>query len=248
MKRSALAGLTLALVALAMAGCPHMGADDDHSNVPPAVMRSLDASGGMGLWSNVRKIDGQAVLTVHAEGPGAYVTNIRFRADLPRGTIQAEAYGGQGLWTATVDRFGRGDFRQTDDGVIPVDPNRITGALGALVYRLYGPMNLVSGIDQPGGSELARVDGRSLVRVGVTNSPLDIKAYYFSQSSDLLQLVTEGGDARGEWGSVTLYENYQKLPCGRTWPMTVRAVDIGQYVLLSDKPLWEIELTRVRIP
>jgi hypothetical protein len=248
MKRSTLAGLTLALVALAMAGCPHMGADDNHSDVPPAVMRSLNASGGMGLWSNVRKTNGQAVLTVHAEGHGAYVTNIRFRADLAKGTLQADAYGGQGLWTATVDRFGRGDFRQTDDGVIPVDPNRITGALGAMVHRLYGPMNLVSGLDLPGGSESALVDGRSLVRVEVTKSPLDIKAYYFSQSNDLLQLITEGGDARGESGSVTLYENYQKLPCGRTWPMTIRAVGIGQYVLLSDKPLWEIELTRVKIP
>ena len=95
-----------------------------------------------------------------------------------------------------------------------------------------------------------RVEGVAVVRVGVDDPSGQVVAYYFDASTNMLRFVTGGADAPGGAGNITVYsprESYTMLPNGLAFPKAFRINKIGQDVLLSDKPVLEVEFSNVTV-
>lgn len=242
------AGVLLVIGVNLVGGC-QLGTRDVYAryNLGPAhdiVSASVNAMGGLAAWQKVSRVRASAIVTMYQDGAEPYITHQTQDIDLMDGTIVAHAALPQGPWEATV----HADGRYSVSGSL-VDSDRkdsVVKALAVLVNRLRGPLNIVLFDDHPVGAGPLRVPGmdENLIRVAV-HSPR-AKAYYFDAATSVLRLVTAGADRAGEKGTVTTY-TYVVLPNGLAFPQRIRVVETGQFVLVGEKPLLEVEFTQVDV-
>ena len=117
--------------------------------------------------------------------------------------------------------------------------------LPTLLHRLRGPYNLVNG-ERPRTPQDTRVGGLPVVRVGVTGDNRNAVAYYFGPITGILKFVSAGADAPGGNGTITSYE-YHSLPNGTTFPTLIRVNHIGRHVLLGETPIFQVEISNVKV-
>jgi hypothetical protein len=210
-----------------------------------AVGGCIDMMGGLRRWESAGTIRARAVVTIYDASGKASVNEQEQVIDLRAGTLRASARVPNGRWVATVDDDGKCRIR-TDGFTLDKDSEaRLAAALGMLLHRLRGPLNLCGHGERPTAVEPVRLVGSDLVRVGVSGGGQDVVAYYFDAQTNLLRFVTAGADKPARDGTVTLY-TYRMAPNGMAFPAKISVVRIGRHVLIGDEPVLEVEYHQVR--
>jgi hypothetical protein len=210
------------------------------------VGNAIDAIGGADAMLKTGPISVDAVVTLYDESGTAFVNQDHQVYNLPAGTLSAEAPLPEGGWKA---RATNDSARFISTGALP--PTRRQPLLAALricQHRVRGPINLlnVSGSGEVAGApQREHLPGMDVFRVPVTGGANDVKAYYFDAETYLLRLVTAGGDAPGQKGTVTAY-SYQVGPNGKAFPSRLTVTKIGENVLIGDDPVLEVDFRNVR--
>ncbi len=210
------------------------------------VESAVEAIGGAEKWRSVRPLRAKALVTVYDAQGAAYVSLQDHVIDLNAGRIDAsgQAAADQG-WALTVREDGSGQFVQGESALRPEHRRLLLDSLSLLAHRLRGPVNLTRGPGTPVSAETVSLRGRRLIRVGVANDPQGTQAYYFDPDSRLLHMVTAGGDAVGEDGTVALYDYELLVSRGIGFPKRVRIVRIGDFSLVGQQPVVDVEYQRV---
>jgi hypothetical protein len=116
-------------------------------------------------------------------------------------------------------------------------------ALDILLHRLHGPLNLLGGGERIQSVRPRSIENKTYTRVGLMGRS-DVVAYYFDPDSRLLRYVTAGTDEPGSGGTITLYE-YRRLSNGLVFPVRIRVMQTGEYVLIGQRPILEVEYLEV---
>ena len=239
--------VTIALVlsaCLAAAGCNQhcpCGEKPGALRGADAARTHLNATGGADVWKDVSTLGATATLKVFGGGqdPSPYVLNVRLTIRPWANRISAEGVLGNGTWTATVDDRGEGSFRATGTLRDASSPEQIKNALGLLLHRVRGAGNVIFGDEKPIDTTEDRIDGIPVRCVKVRWTPSKVRSYCFGDQSGLLRFVIAGGTEAGDDGSVTRYDDYTKQTNEMVFPMSIKVMEIGEYVLLGTKPIME---------
>ncbi len=245
-------GALILIGGLLLAGCQgedlQLTAQPKLTTSNSTVKLGIQAMGGLETWKNIDKASADALVTFYNEQGQPYVNRQAHVINVHGRVIRAIGETSKGEWQARYSPetgwlWNRNTFAIKGGAKLDeITPGRLEGALTTLLHRVRGPLNLVGGDEMPGNSEKVWLNSQDLVRVPVENG--SVKAYYFGLISGLLQMVTEGGDEPGQPGTVTLY-TYQILPNGVVFPKTIRVVEIGRHVLVSQAPILEVEYSNV---
>ena len=210
------------------------------------VGSSVDALGGADRMLSSGPTHADAIVTIHDESGTAFINKHHQVYNLSAGTLAADARLPEGAWNAHASNTSAGF-----DAIGALDRARHAPLLAALQlcqHRVRGPINLmnVSGSGEIAGKpERVRLPGMNLFRVPVTGGANDVKAYYFDAQTYLLRLVTAGGDAPGQKGTVTVY-SYRLAPSGKAFPSRLEVLKLGQHVLVGNEPVLEVDFRNVR--
>jgi hypothetical protein len=209
------------------------------------VERSLNVTGGLDAWKEIDTLEGEMLLKVFGPDGSPYVTRVMYTMHFGAGRIDAKAPTGEGMWTASVDAQGSGSF--TTDGALGegVSAEQIKQALGQVLHRLRGAGNIVWGREKPYALEEERIDGIAVRCVSVRWTQPHMRRYCFEENNGRLRFAISAADQAGEGGWVTVYKDYTKQANGMILPMHLRQVGIGEYVLLGDSPIWDVQLLSV---
>lgn len=212
----------------------------------PSVVAAIESAGGLAAWRKVGQIRASALMTIYSDGNRPYVNRQKHEIDIDGRslTIQASAVKS---WRASYSAGWGGRFSLRNGaalGSLGSDDLRKTMAL--LLHRLVGPLNLLGGKEKVGPVSNVVVDGKGLVRVGVTGDTTLATAYYFDPNGGGLKIVTGGSEQPGGQGTVTIYE-YQILPNGLVFPKRIRLVRTGRHVLVGSTPIMEVEYSDVTV-
>ena len=216
--------------------------------------QAIQAVGGLDAWEDIEQIQARAVVKVYDESGQAFVTEQTQTIGLwgvdrrrwgvlpgraPYLMMTAPVAGG--VWSGRVSLDGR---EQLDSTAGPIDPEIRQAhlrALKMLLYRLRGPLNL---LDQPIDSvSQRRIEDDTYTRIA-TSYKGQSQSYYLRVDNDLLSMLTEGADQAGGPGTVTLYE-YRRLSNGLVFPSRIRVMRLGDYVLIGQRPILEVEYLEV---
>ncbi|MFP4052263.1 MAG: hypothetical protein ACLFV7_00180 [Phycisphaerae bacterium] len=208
-----------------------------------AARTHLDVTGGAEAWQDIDTIDARATMSIYGRGENGdmapYVLNVRLSIRPWANRISAEGVMGNGTWSTTVDDRGEGSFRSSGTLRDASTPGQIKTALGLLLHRVRGAGNIVYGDESATDMVDHRIDGIALDCVKVRWTPSKARSYCFSRDTDLLRFVVAGGQEAGDDGTVTRYDDYTKQANGMVFPMSIRVVEIGEYVLLGSEPVLE---------
>jgi len=243
--RQVVLAVTVLTAGLLLGGC----SSDPYAkfNLGPArdvVAGSIDALGGLTAWEGVGKVHATAVVSYYQANGQADIDRLTLTFDFDAGQVEAMGLTPEGCWKATVTR----DGKCTIQGARSKDAT--SRELGLLLSRSAGPLNFVTSKTKVKAVAKTRVEGVAVVRVGVDDPSGQVVAYYFDASTNMLRFVTGGADAPGGAGNITVYsprESYTMLPNGLAFPKAFRINKIGQDVLLSDKPVLEVEFSNVTV-
>ena len=209
------------------------------------VAGSVEGIGGLKRWRSAPPIHATAVVTTYGEDGQAIVNAQQQLIKVHAGTIAASAREARGSWRALANAAGGTRFK--GEGVVPPGTRqRATSALSTILHRVRGPLNFTGYGEKALGAQRVHVAGMDLVRVPVKfRASRGVAAYYFDASTHALRLVTTGGDAPGRGGTVTVYE-YEKMPNGMSFPSSIEVFRIGDYVLVGDQPVLQVDFHDVR--
>jgi hypothetical protein len=229
---------------MALTGCGQMCPCKDKPgavNGTSAARSHLNVTGGTEAWRAIDTIDATATMSIYGKDKdqAPYLLDVRLRIRPWADRISAEGAIGNGTWSATVDRRGEGSFRTSGTLHDASTPQQIKEALGLLLHRVRGAGNVVFGNEEATDTVDNRIDGIALDCVKVRWTPSKVRSYCFAKDSDLLRFVVAGGQEAGDEGTVTRYDNYTKQANGMIFPMSIRVVKIGEYVLLGSEPILE---------
>ncbi len=246
-------GAIAAVVVLALAGCSRPESQDSRqemqlSHLGPArgvVLAAIDALGGQANWQQAGAIHAKATVTVVDPDGRAEISFQRQEIDVSAGRLSAVADAGSGQWRAVVNT--RGDLLWGTRRLPRGEPRThlIAESLAMLLRRVQGPFALVTGQVTCTSVTPARLEGRRVLRVAVDAPKTGETAYYFDEGTGLLAYVTAGSERPGDDGTVTMYR-YAAVNGGATFPVTVRVVRTGKYVLLGSEAVLEAEFSSVR--
>jgi len=238
---------TLCVAAVAglwsLAGCA-FGTAGSGGLADPAVEASMDAIGGAARWRELRSVEAKAVVSTHDASGAAMINLERQKIDVAGGSISAEADLPGGGWQASVRLTGSPSFSSRGAAVSATHQGLLVDGLRTALHRVRGPLNLLDGTERAGASEPVRVSGAQYVRVPVSGSPVDARAYYFDAETKLLRMVTAGGDAPGQKGTVTVY-TYQMQPNGLAFPVRLDVRRIGRHVLVGEEKVLTVDYQQV---
>jgi hypothetical protein len=243
--RQAVLALTVLTSSLLLGGC----SSDPYArfNLGPAhdvVPASIDALGGLQAWQNAGKVHATAVVSFYQADGQADVNRLSVTFDYGAGVVEAQGQSPEGSWKATASRDGRYSIQ----GAPP--KGDLKQELLLLLTRSAGPLNFVTTRTQVKAVAPTSVEGVAVVRVGVQDPNGQAVAYYFDAATNMLRFVTSGADAPGGEGTITVYpprESYVMLPNALAFPKSFRVNQIGQNVLLSDRPVLEVEFSKVTV-
>jgi hypothetical protein len=209
----------------------------------PIVTASIANLGWSRPGSEIETARFTAIVTTYDEAGKSFTDRQTMVVDLAKVTITATGGTPQGTWTAHVDDRGQFDV-QADTGVdTAAVAKRMTSTLRALLRRIRGPYCIL-GDERRRTVESVRVAGQDAVRVSLgTGSPQAV-AYYFDSATAILKYVTTGADRPAAKGTVTDYQ-YQSLPNGVLFPSRIKVAHLGQFVLIGEKPILEVEISEV---
>ncbi len=206
------------------------------------VATCVESSGGLAAWQEVEKIDAAATITFYGEAGQANVDGVELSIDIKDGSIIAKGASPDGSWTAIAWDSGKTFVH----GSPSATSAQIASYLPLILHRARGAMNLLGRDETVASSERMRLDGFDVIRVGVAGNTDWAIAYYFDSTTCELRFVTGGSEQPGTGGTVTSYQ-YKMLPDGITFPTKIRVLKTGQYVLVGEKPLLELEFSQVII-
>lgn len=213
----------------------------------PVVRASIENIGGLAKWNCVDKIHATAVVAFYQDNGQADLDRLCVTMDYKAGTIEVTGQSPTGAWSACVSEAG---LCKTQNAPRPAAV--ICRELLMMMHRTAGPLNLAICREQAANVCNAKIEGVAVVRVGVISRcgrPAPC-AYYFDATTSMLRFITAGADEPGKTGTITVYtprESYMMLPNGLVFPRSFRVVKIGQNVLLSDKPVMEVEFSDVSV-
>lgn len=237
---------TLCVAAVAclwpLAGCAFQAGGSDVGD--PAVAASMDAIGGAARWRQLHSVDAKAVVSTYDASGAAMINLQRQKIDVAGGSISAEADLPGGGWRAGVRLTGSPSFSSQGAAVSGKNQGLLADGLRTTLHRVRGPLNLIDGTERAQPSQLVRVSGVQYVRVPVSGSPVGVKAYYFDAETKLPRMVTAGGDAPGQAGTVTVY-TYQMQPNGLAFPVRVDVRRIGRHVLVGEEKVLTVDYQQV---
>ena len=234
----------LAVSCLAAAGCADPYADCKLGPARDVVAASVDGMGGLSRWRSISRIRATAVVSIYDDSGTAMVNEQRHVIDPKRNAIRASACTAEGSWTASADGDGGSKFHSNGFSPSSEVKSAITGALQTILHRDRGPVNICLGDEKPLSVERVRIEGKELIRVGVTGGNADIRAYYFDAQSNVLSMVTAGADEPGGDGTVTFY-TWHMCAGGKAFPSKISVVKIGKNVLVGDQPVLEVNYSKV---
>lgn len=244
------AALTLILLAACSftIGCsnPDLYARHNLSQARTVVEASINDIGGLQNWQHVAAIHATAVVAFYQDNGQADIDRLSVVMNFQKGTICVTGQSSQGIWTGTVDQAGSCQVQGTTRSAA-----EICRELRMLLHRSAGQLNLVSGRERAQTfSTAAKIEGIDVVRTGAVDNHGQPLAYYFDTTTCMLRFITAGADQPGKDGNIAIYpprESYYTLPCGVLFPKSFRVMKIGQNVLLSDKPVMEVEFSNVTV-
>lgn len=207
------------------------------------VTASIDNMGWSRPGAEIRSAHFTAIVTTYDEAGKSFTDRQEMAIDLVKVTITATGGTPQGTWTAQTDEAGQFEVK-ADKGVnVAVVTRRMAPTLLTLLRRIRGPYNLL-GDERPRTVDSMRVAGQDVVRVSVGGDTRQAVAYYFDSASGILRYVTALADRPAAKGTVTDYQ-YQSLPNGVLFPSKIKVAHLGQFVLIGEKPICEVEISHV---
>lgn len=217
------------------------------------VRESISQIGGLEAWQDVGRVEADALVTIYDERGGAWYTGqeqvYRLRGGElfgMGGTVSADVQSGQGAWSIRVNERGEGSFQAPGQDVPEAVRNEFKSALGLLLHRVRGPLNLLDPEERVASAETVRLGGQDYVRLGVTGDRAQVIAYYFDVDDGMLRHVTAGSEVPGGEGTVTTYD-WKLLSGGMAFPARIRVVEVGENVLVGDEPVLEVDFGTVRM-
>ena len=258
--------ITACLMLLPLAGCAstkpaisYNEANLGRYDTRTLIVRSVDAMGGLDeLYNSVFRVVATVTIYDDAQGAvpgtapatqpapsGAVVWHTAMTIDPVGQTIEAKAPTGTGGWQAVL-RNGRCDFRGQGQLVPPRQQQAICEMLNITLHRVSGPLNFVVAGEQARSLSHSVVDGEHVLRVGVSSSDAEIRAYYFNPRTALLQFATARSDVANQPGTITVYQ-WRKLPNGPMFPQSITVYKIGENVLIGPEKVLQVDFDRVRI-
>ncbi len=236
-------------IALVCVGCCWGCAADPYAarelgEARQTVSGSVEAIGGLRRWQAAGPVRADAVVSLYDEAGKVTVNQQQHTYRLSEGTLAASAQLPGGSWSARATSDGQVALR-CSAALSGEHLRRLEAALRMLRHRVRGPINLCEAGERPGEPARVHVAGMDLLRVGVEDGEGDVRAYYFDAQTLLLRLVTAGGDAPGEEGTVTLYR-YRLAANGLAFPSRLAVMKIGEHVLVGEQPILEVDFHRVR--
>ena len=210
------------------------------------VAGAIGASGGLDAWRSVDKIHAVANITNYDEDGTAHIDRVHVTISPWSDSISARGVSPQGPWHARLSDNGRITMtgQGTQDGQVMRD------ILAVILHRSLGTLNLLVDGEKVLNTGRTKISGEELSKVRVASSKGYVMAYYFSASNNLLRYITDGADAPGGDGTLTIFgqgkKSYVTLKGGLTMPSSFKVVRIGQHVLPSDQKVMEVELTEIR--
>jgi len=209
----------------------------------PIVTASIANLGWSRAGTEIQSASFTAIVTTYDEAGKSFTDRQTMVVDLAKVTITATGGTPQGTWTAQVDDHGQFDV-QADKAVdAAAVRKRMAPALRALLRRVRGPYNIL-GDERPRTVESVRVAGQDAVRVSLGTGTPEAVAYYFDASTAILKYVTTGADRPAAKGTITEYQ-YQSMPNGVLFPSRIKVAHLGQFVLIGEKPILEVEISEV---
>ncbi len=209
----------------------------------PTVRAAVQSMGGLDAWQSADDVRARAVVTIYGNGVDAYVTRTEQLIDLPGGTVRASADAPAGEWRGTA----RVDGKVRTSGTLGDERHdkRLAEAMVMLIRRLRGPMNLLAPGVQTSAAERVSVAGEKCLRVAVSGDPMGADAYYFDATTHVLRYITVPAD-EGRGPSVTVL-TYAIQPNGMAFCRHVSVVRPGEFTLVGDEPVLEVDYTEVEI-
>jgi hypothetical protein len=233
----------LGLVVLAGCQPSQEGMIDQLGPASPIVSASIANLGWSRAASNVHTAHFTAIVTTYDETGKSFTDRQEMVVDLAEVSLASSGGTPQGAWKASIDNSGQCEVVAdlgVDTGAVC---KRMAPTLRGLLRRIRGPYNIL-GDERPLAVDPMRVAGHDVVRVSLGADTPHAVAYYFEASTALLKYVTTGADRAGGKGSITEYE-YQSLPNGVLFPSRIKVAHLGQFVLVGEKPILEVEISNV---
>jgi hypothetical protein len=210
----------------------------------PIVTASIANLGWSRAGLDIQTASFTAIVTTYDETGKSFTDRQTMVVDLAKVTITATGGTPQGAWTAQADDYGKFDL-QADEGVdVAAVGKRMAPTMRVLLRRIRGPYNIVGDERRP-AVEPVRVAGQDVVRVSLGAGSPQAVAYYFDASTAVLKYVTTGADRPAAKGTITDYL-YQSLPNGVLFPSRIKVAHLGQFVLIGEKPILEVEISQVK--
>ncbi len=242
----------IACLLLPLIGCATPATPNAYSNpnlgrrdTRPAILRSLRAMGGLDrLATHAYRVN--ATVTVYGSFEPPMIWQVRMRIDPAARTIVARAPTGGGRWKASV-KDGCCSF-EAQGRYQPSAQERkaICEMLRTVLHRVSGPLNFYVAGEKARDTTRAVVDGRNVLRVGVTGGQAGIRAYYFDPATSLPAFATAGSDAPNQPGTVTIYQ-WQRTRGGTMFPRSLRVVNIGRHVLVGLEDVLDVDFDSVQL-
>lgn len=248
--RNALAAVAVSMVMLA--GCQASDPIARYNLGParPVVEASVQQLGGLAAWQDTREIHATGVLVYLDPDGRRVIEQMQIEMDIVHQTLAASGRLPSGPWKALLKAPGRCEAQGRPA------TSELCGALGAVLHRGGGPLNMLFGGERPTDVGRVQVAGKTYIRVGVAGGSFDTRAYYFdagaggdsgpAATAGELRFITNGGDAPGSAGTVTTFDNYAALNNGIRLPQTIRVYRIGGNVLMGQDVVMEIDLEAPR--
>jgi hypothetical protein len=206
------------------------------------IVGAIEAIGGVQAWNRVRSINATALVTLYRDGRDGHTTLQDQQIDVHAGTLQARTATPRGSWRAEVDVNGESDI---SGAFVDRDlAERTAEELVTLARRVRGPLAFLDGDITAGQAERVRIAGEDLIRVPVSGRRAGAAGCYFLATTHLLRYVTEGSNADGEPETVTVY-TYMVHPNGLAFPQRIRVLRTGEFVLVGQAPLLDVQFTNV---
>jgi hypothetical protein len=209
----------------------------------PIVTASIANLGWSRAGAEIETARFTVIVTTYDEAGKSFTDRQQMVVDLAKVTITTTGGTPQGTWTAGIDEKGQFDV-QADKGVDTVAvQKRMDATLRVLLRRIRGPYNIL-GDRRSRTVESVRVAGQEVVRVSLGAGSPQAVAYYFDAATAILKYVTTGADRPAAKGTITDYQ-YQSLPNGVLFPSRIKMAHLGQFVLIGEKPILEVEISEV---
>lgn len=208
----------------------------------PEVIRQAAGQVGGAAWTRLSSLEGEATIVLYSNNQRFLLpatmdlsledSSLVFQGATPLGSWEVRT----GL-TGSVRTLGRGLDEQRMEEL---------GRVAQTYLRRFMGVWLLAEDTHPAGEVQERfVGGLRVKRLGV-QGPGDERAFYFDQETNRLVFVTGGSDTPSGKGTITGYE-YEEFSQDLELPETIRAWQIGDYVLKGDAPVWSVQLENVTL-